>query len=197
MFKKIRLIAAVLAVLGMVTLTVRATGGPASLEQDYFNQGVTLYKAGRFSEAIDAFDKASKKKELAQQAQDYIDRIRKETVDRIRNRALSGISKTTWQNKYYFINNIKGRIRVGISSQELFEPSSLNFRPGAADALMQLANVLQRNDNAIIDVELISERTLEAPEDPELLSQRLTELYSFLSLAAQDALPNYQAVQAQ
>jgi hypothetical protein len=69
---------------------------------------------------------------------------------------------------------------------------SLNFRPGAADALKQLAANLQGNDNVLIDVDLISERPLDAPENPELLNRRLAEIFSFLSLAAQDALPDYQ-----
>src|SRR5207244_1734725 len=98
---------------------------------NYYNDGMNLYNAGRYSEAIDAFDNAIKHKDRSAESQRFIDRIRKETVERIRNRALTGVSKTTWQNKYFFIRAIGGRIRVGISSQEMFERQSLNFREGA------------------------------------------------------------------
>ena len=167
------------------TLPARAAG------PNYFSQGVDMYKAGRYSEATEAFENAVKKRDRAEDSQRYIERIRKETVERIRNRALTGVSKTTWQNKFYFINNVGGRVRVGLSSQELFERQSLHFRPGAADALMQLAGVLQRNDNAVFDVKLISEVAQNTPESPELVNQQLVEVFSFLSLAAQDSFPRY------
>ena len=95
--------------------------------------GADLYKSGRNSEAVDAFEQAIKHKERAQEAQDFIDRIRKETVERIRNKALTGVNKANWQNKYYFMNEVDHRIHVGISTQEVFERDSVNFRPGAVD----------------------------------------------------------------
>lgn len=156
----------------------------------FFDQGITLYKAGRYSEAMEAFDRAVQARDHGEESQHYMEQIRKETVERIRNQALAGISKTNWQSKFYFIRSIENRLQVGISSQETFEPRGVNFRPGAADALRQLATTLQHNDNALVDLELISERPTESPENPELLGRRLAEIFSYLSLAAQDALPD-------
>src|SRR5438477_3879935 len=95
------------------------------------------YKAGRYSDAIDACEQATRRKERVQEAQEYIDRIRKETVERIRNKALTGINKANWQSKYYFMNEVDGRVRVGISVQELYERDTVNFRQGAVEALSQ------------------------------------------------------------
>jgi hypothetical protein len=158
---------------------------------NFYNEGMNLYNAGRNSEAIDAFENAIKHHDRTQDSQRFIERIRKETVERIRNRALTGVSKTTWQNKYFFIRAVGGRIRVGISSQEMFERQSLNFRQGAVDALMQLAEVLQHNDNAIVDIDVISEINQDSQTNPDLLARQLAQVYSFLSLAAQDLLPKY------
>jgi hypothetical protein len=157
----------------------------------YFTEGSNLYNAGRFSEATDAFENAIKHKERPADAQKFIDRIRKETVERIRNRALTGVSKTNWQSKYFYIRQINGRVRVGISSQEMFERQSLNFRQGAVDALVQLAGILQHNDNAVVDIELISELNQGTVLDPDLLARQQSEIFSFLSLASQDLLPKY------
>lgn len=164
-----------------------ATHAPAN----FYNEGVNLYNAGRFSDATDAFDSAIKHKDRADDAQHFIDRIRKETVERIRNRALTGVSKTTWQNKYFFIRAVSGRLRVGVSSQEMFERQSLNFREGAVDALMQLAVILQHNDNATADIDLISEINTDTPTNPDLLARQQAELFSFLAMASQDLLPKY------
>lgn len=157
----------------------------------FYSEGVTLYNAGRFSEAIDAFDKAIKQKDRPSDAQKFVDRIRKETVERIRNRALTGVSKTTWQSKYYFIRAVGGRLRVGISYQEVFERQSLNFRQGAVEQLVQLASVLQQNDSAKVDIELISEINSDTPQDPDLISRQQAQLFSFLSLASQNLIPKY------
>jgi len=163
----------------------------AATPANYYNDGISLYNAGRYSEATDAFENAIKHKDRTQESQRFIDRIRKETVERIRNRALTGVSKTTWQNKYFFIRAVGGRLRVGISQQEMFERQSLNFRQGAVDALMQLVNVLQHNDNAVVDIDLISEITTETATHPDLKARQLTEIFSYLSLASQYLLPTY------
>jgi flagellar motor protein MotB len=178
------LIIGLLAALAPVSIAAKAP-------MNHYNDGVSLYNAGRYSEATDAFETAVKRKDRPQEAQKFIDRIRKEAVERIRNRALTGVSKTTWQTKYYFIRAIGGRVRVGISSQEMFERQSLNFRQGAVDALMQLSDVLQQNDNAPIDIELISEINQDVQPDPDLLSRQLSLLFSFLSLSSQNLLPNF------
>jgi flagellar motor protein MotB len=176
-----------LGLLGCLAAGVQAAKAP----MNYYNEGVNLYNSGRFSESIDAFETAVKRKDRPAEAQKFIDRIRKETVERIRNRALTGVSKTTWQTKYYFIRAIGGRVRVGISSQEMFERQSLNFRQGAVDALVQLSTVLQQNDNAQIDIELISEINQDTQPNPDLLSRQLSQLFSFLSLSSQNLLPKY------
>ena len=52
------------------------------------------------------------------------------------------MNKSKWQSKYYFLNEVDGKIHVGISLQEIFERDSLNFRPGSIEALRQLALML-------------------------------------------------------
>jgi hypothetical protein len=184
--KKISLIVAVC----LAAVAVQAGAAPRG-GASFFTEGETLYKAGRFSEATDAFEKAIKQKERPQDSQKYIDRIRKETVERIRNRALTGVSKTTWQTKYYFIRAASGRLKVGISYQEVYERQSLNFRQGAVEALMQLADVLRQNDSAKVDLELISEINTDTPPNPDLLARQQAQLYSLLSLSAQGLIPKY------
>ena len=158
----------------------------------FYAQGVELYNNKRFSDATDAFDQAIKKKDHAKEAQDYIDRIRQETVERIRNKALTGIAKDNWQTKYYFIHAVSGRLRVGISVEEVFERNSTNFREGAVDALAQLAAILAKADNAHIDIDLINEITQDTSTDAALNAQQLTSVFSYLSLAARDVLPKVQ-----
>lgn len=161
-------------------------------ESGFYTQGIELYKAGRYSEAVDQFELAIKKKDNASSSQNYIDRIRKETVERIRNKALTGVNKSTWQNKYYFMNQVDGRVRVGISAQELFERESTNFRPGALDAMTELAKIIARAENAKFDVELINEMNLDTQvTDSRLISQQITTLFSYLSLAARDVAPKF------
>jgi len=157
----------------------------------YYNNGMDLYKAGRFSDAVDAFDQAIKHKDNAQNAQEYIDRIRKETVERIRNKALTGVNKANWQSKFFFMNEVDGRVRVGISVQELFERDSVNFRPEAVDALKQLAAIFEKAEAARFDIELINEVNPETPPSPTLTAQQLTTVMSYLSLASRDALPKF------
>ena len=179
-----------------IPLSVLALASPlraSSTPPHFFNDGMSLYNAGRYSEAMDAFDNAIKHRDRAEESQHYLDRIRKETVERIRNRALTGVSKTTWQSKYFYIRTIDNRMRVGISSQEMFERQSLNFREGAVDALMQLANILQRNDNANVDIDLISEIAQDTTPNPDLMARQQAEVFSYLALAAQDLLPRYQS----
>lgn len=156
-----------------------------------FDRGADLYKSGRNSDAVDAFEQAIKHKERPREAQDFIDRIRKETVDRIRNKALTGVNKATWQNKYYFMNEVDHRIHVGISAQEVFERDSVNFRPGAVDELNQLAGAFTKAENAQFDVELINEVNQEAVPNPALSAQQLNAVFSYLSLASRDALPKF------
>ena len=163
----------------------------AAPKVNFYNEGVSLYNAGRFSEATEAFEKAIRQKDRPADAQKFVDRIRKEAVERIRNRALTGVSKTSWQTKYYYIRAVGGRIRVGISYQEVFERQSLNFRQGAVEALMKLAGVLQQNDNAVVDIDLISEISQDLQVPRELLVRQQAELFSLLSLASQDLLPKY------
>jgi len=162
-------------------------------EGGFYNHGQELYKAGRFSDATDAFEQAAKHKDHAQEAMDFIDRIRKETVERIRNRALTGISKASWQSKFFYMHAINGRIQVGISRQELFEHDSLNFRPGAIDALAQVAAAVAEADNSRVDIDVISEVSLEGEgqSNPEIEAQQLTAVFSYLSLAARGQLPKY------
>jgi hypothetical protein len=159
----------------------------------FFNRGMDLYKAGRYSDAIDSFEQAMKRKDHAQEAQSYIDRIRKETVDRIRNKALTGVNKSNWQSKYYFMNEVDGRVHVGISVQEVFDRDSANFRPGALDALHQLAGIFQQAETARFDVELINEVNSEIQPDPTLTAQQLTALFSYLSLDSRGVLPKFEA----
>ncbi len=167
-------------------------GFAAKEVSNYYNKGIDLYKAGRLSEAVDQFEMAIKRKDNASSSQNYIDRIRKETVERIRNKALTGVNKSTWQNKYYFMNQIDGRVRVGISTQELFERDSTNFRPGALDALTELAKVISRAENARFDIELVNEMNLENQEKASpMISQQLTTLFSYLSLAARGVAPKF------
>jgi flagellar motor protein MotB len=185
-----------LAAMVVSGLLISSLGGTSSFAAapaaDFYNQGLTLYNAGRFSEATDAFEIAVKKHDRADESQAFIDRIRKETVERIRNKALTGVSKTNWQTKYYYMNSVDNRIRVGISSEELFERDSLNFRPGALDAMAQLATIIARADASRIDVELINEVNQDTAAHPELTSQQLTAIFSYLSLASRGLLPKYQ-----
>ncbi len=161
----------------------------ASPTGGYFTQGMALYKAGRYSDAVDAFEQATKHKDNAQEAQNYIDRIRKETVERIRNKALTGVNKANWQTKYYFMNEVDNRVRVGISVQEVFERESTNFRPGAVGALNQLGAIFAKAETARFDVELINEVNLDTPPPASLTAQQLTTVFSYLSLASRGVLP--------
>jgi hypothetical protein len=154
-----------------------------------YNKGIELYQAGRFSDAVDSFDQAIKHKEKVHEAQDYIDRIRKETVERIRNKALTGVNKSNWQSKYYFMNEVDGRVHVGISVQEVFERDSTNFRSGALDALHQLAIIFGKAETARFDIELINELSLDTPPDSTLTAQQLTAVFSYLSLDSRGSLP--------
>ena len=157
----------------------------------FFNRGMELYRSGRYSEAVDAFEQAAKRKDNSREALSYIDRIRKETVERIRNRALTGVNKSSWQTKYYYLNEVDGRVRVGISVQEVFERESLNFRSGALEALQQLGDIFAKAETAHFDVELINEMNSETQPDPTLTAQQLTTVFSYLSLAARDRLPRF------
>jgi len=155
----------------------------------FYSHGLELYRSGRFSDATEAFEQAAKHKDHAQEAMTYIDRIRKETVERIRNRALTGISKSSWQSKFYYMHSVEGRVRVGISIQELFERDSVNFRPGAIEALSQVADAVSKADNTRVDIEVISEVNQEVQPNPEITTQQLTTVFSYLSLAARGQLP--------
>src|SRR5947209_5592510 len=73
----------------LLSLSLGWAGAPPG---GYFNQGMDLYKAGRNADAVEAFEQAVKRKDSAHQAQEYIDRIRKETVERIRDKALTGVN---------------------------------------------------------------------------------------------------------
>src|SRR6266705_2314413 len=129
--------------------SLAAAGAPPG---GYFNQGMDLYKAGRNADAVEAFEQAVKRKDSAHQAQEYIDRIRKETVERIRDKALTGVNKANWQSKYFFMNEVDNRVRVGISVQEVFERDSVNFRPGAIEALKELGAIFAKAETARFDI---------------------------------------------
>lgn len=170
--------------------TVDASSTPKT---GYFDAGVAEYKAGHFVDAMGSFENAIKFHERAKEAQQYLDQIRKETVEAIRNKALAGISKDKWQSKFYFINTLAGHLMVGISAPELFEPDSLNYRAGAVDALQQLATLIQHNESSTVEIQLINELNEGLPTNPDLVSQRLSEVLSFLSLSARNQLPKYNA----
>ncbi|MFA5976158.1 MAG: hypothetical protein WC859_08360 [Elusimicrobiota bacterium] len=179
----------------VASLLVLGLAGPLfsanSTPSVYFQHGVELYQAARYSDAVEQFDQAIRHKDHADEAQSYIERIRKETVERIRNRALTGVNKANWQTKYYYMLVFDGRVRVGISAQEIFERDSLNFRPGAVDALYQLSQSLQKASNTTVDIDLVNELRQEVVSNPELVAQQLAAVYSYLSLAARDLLPKY------
>src|SRR5439155_1048054 len=137
------------------------------------------------------FEQAVKRKDSAHQAQEYIDRIRKETVERIRDKALTGVNKANWQSKYFFMNEVDNRVRVGISVQEVFERDSVNFRPGAIEGLNQLAAIIAKADTARFDIELINEVNLEAAPNATQTALQLTTVVSYLSAASRDTLPNF------
>ncbi len=168
---------------------VCALSWASSPKSGNYDKGVELYQAGRFSDAVEAFEMAIKRREKTQDSQNYIDRIRKETVERIRNKALTGVNKSNWQSKYYFMNEVDHRVHVGISVQEIFERDSTNFRSGALDALHQLAAVFAKAETARFDVELINELNLETPLDPTLTAQQLIAVFSYLSLDSRNNLP--------
>ena len=55
---------------GHFTYEARLLGFPQLLlRADFWNQGLDLYKAGRYSDAVDAFDQAVKRKDKASEAQ--------------------------------------------------------------------------------------------------------------------------------
>jgi hypothetical protein len=168
-----------------------SSGVVAAQKVSPFTEGLDLYKAGRFSDANEAFESATKSHDHEKEARQYLDRIRKETVERIRNRALTGIPKGSWQSPFYYINTIQNRIEVGISIQELFERGSLNFRPGALAALSQLAAVLRKTDTGRVDVQIISEIPLETQPDPATTAQQEAQVFSYLSLATSQGLPKF------
>jgi hypothetical protein len=180
-----------LAMTAIIVLSCPFQTGAAGPPGGFFDRGAELYKSGRNSDAVDAFDQAIKHKERVQDAQEYIDRIRKETVERIRNKALTGVNKANWQSKYYFMNEIDRRIHVGISIQEVFERDSLNFRPGAIDALNQLAVAFAKAETAQFEIELINETNMDSAAKPTLSAQQLNTVFSYLSLAARDVLPKF------
>ena len=104
-------------------------------------------------------------------------------MERIRNKALTGVNKANWQTKYFFMNVIGGRIHVGISDQEVFERNSTNFRPGAIDALAQLAGQIIKADNVKVDIDLVNELNQDtASTDPAITAQQVTAVFSYLSL---------------
>ena len=178
----------VLASLLVIALPYARGAEPA--ESD-FQRAVRLYKAGRNSDAIDAFDLAIKRKENVDEAQAYNTRIRNEIVERVRNKALTGVDKSKWQSKFYFMNELDKRINIGISEQEVFERDSLNFRPGAVDALNRLAAALTKADKSHLEIDLVSEINQAESADRALKSLRLIEVFSYLSLAAGGSLPNF------
>jgi len=180
-----------LAMTAIIVLSCPFQTGAAGPPGGFFDRGAELYKSGRNSDAVDAFDQAIKHKDRVQDAQEYIDRIRKETVERIRNKALTGVNKANWQSKYYFMNEIDRRIHVGISIQEVFERDSLNFRPGAIDALNQLAVAFAKAETAQFEIELINETNMDSAAKPTLSAQQLNTVFSYLSLAARDVLPKF------
>jgi hypothetical protein len=89
------------------------------------------------------------------------------------------------------MNMVDGRVRVGISSEEMFERQSTNFRPGAVEALSQIASALARSETNRIDIDLINEINQASVVAPEITSQQLTTVFSYLSLASRKVLPSF------
>lgn len=172
-------------------LALAAMPSVASEPKAYYKQGEQLYSQGRKSEAMEAFEDAIRHRDRAEEAQAFIDRIRKETVEAIRNKALTGVSKSNWQTKYYYMNQVDNKVNVGISIQELFERDSLYFRPGAIDALNQLAVALVKADNREVRIDIINEVNQETSFDKSVLAQQQAAVFSYLSLAARGQLPKF------
>jgi len=169
----------------LIVSSLAMAGGSS---KDYYAQGEQLYGQGRKSEAMEAFEEAIRHRQKADDAQTFIDRIRKETVESIRNKALTGVSKTNWQTKYYYMNQLDNRVSVGVSIQELFERDSVNFRPGALDALNDLALALRKADNREVHIDVISEVNQDIAPNKEVLAQQLAAVFSYLSLASRGQL---------
>lgn len=156
-----------------------------------FDQGVKLYNDGRKSEAMESFELAIRKKDRAKEANEYIDRIRKEAVQRIRDKNVTGVSKASWQTKYYYMNMVDNAVNVGVSVQEIFERDNVNFRPGALDALAQLAAAIAKADTKQVRIDLINEISQDLAVSKEVLAQQQAAVFSYLSLAARGQLPKY------
>jgi hypothetical protein len=179
------------ALISFTVLQLSLTAAFAAPTAGFYDKGVQLYKAGRYSDATESFEQAIRRKENPKEAQAYIERIRKETVERIRNSKLTGVSKTTWQTKYFFMKEVEGKVKVGISSQEVFERDSTNFRPGAIEALNQVASAIAKSDGGHFEVELINEINQEVTLRPEIKAEQLTAIFSYLSLASRNQLPKF------
>jgi hypothetical protein len=163
----------------------------ASPAKDYYADGEKFYGEGRRSEAMESFEDAIKHKERPGDARAFIDRIRKETVESIRNKALTGASKTDWQTKYYYIKELDNQVNAGVSIQELFERDSINFRPGAIDALHDLAISLAKADNKEVHIDLVNEINQDIAPNKEILAQQEAAVFSYLSLAGRGQLPRF------
>ena len=163
----------------------------ASSDKDFYKEGETYYSEGRKSEAMESFELALRHKQRTEEAQAFIDKIRKETVESIRNKALTGASKSNWQTKYYYMNELDNKVSVGVSIQELFERDSVNFRPGAIDALHELALALAKADTKEVRVDIINEINQDILPNKEILAQQEAAVFSYLSLAARGQLPRF------
>jgi tetratricopeptide (TPR) repeat protein len=163
----------------------------ASPTPDYYKAGETFYSEGRRSEAMESFEEALRHKQRAPEAQAFIDKIRRETVESIRNKALTGASKSNWQSKYYYINQVDNNVNAGVSIQELFERDSVNFRPGAIDALHELALALSKADNKEVHIDIVNEINQDVAPNKEVLAQQQAAVFSYLSLAARGQLPRF------
>ncbi len=167
-----------------------ASSAVQAAASSHYKEGVDLYKEGRMTEATAALNKAIQKKDHVQDAQKLLERIRRETVERIRNKALVGETKLNWKNKFFYVRSMEGNIQAGLSAGEIFEKNSLNFRREAVDALMDLADILRRSDNSTVDIDLINEHPQdEETLNSELVAQQVAAVFSFLSLATHDQLP--------
>jgi tetratricopeptide (TPR) repeat protein len=180
-----------LLLIAILNLLIGSTSAQAAADKNYFKQGAHFYADGRKSEAMEAFEEAIRHKDRQDEARAFIDRIRKETVESIRNKALTGVSKSNWQTKYYYMNVLDNKVSVGVSIQELFERDSLYFRPGAIDALNQLALAVAKADNKEVRVEIVNEVNQDVAPDKSILAQQEVAVFSYLSLAARGQLPKF------
>jgi len=113
-------------------------------------------------------------------------------VQKIRNRALHGISKSDWKSKYYFLKHYHERIVLGLSLQEFFEPNSSVLREGATQALSDIAETMERLNDKRLEVALIDERIPgDEYRDTRLSQRQLSIVFSYLCASAYHGTPEF------